>query len=576
MDQVEGLAVDFDVPAAMRDGVTLRADIYRPSGNGRWPTLLVRTPYSKTTKMILEAVDPLNTARAGFTVVLQDTRGRGSSDGVWKPFAFDRQDGFDSVEWAATLPSSNGSVGMYGESYLGWTQWSAAFDRPKALKAIAPALTWSDPSDGVLLRGGVPELGFCAYWTLLTGLGHLERLELTDEQLNEQSMAMVDDIDNLHLRGFWELPTTDMQVIKRHRIPAAEVLTRRLGDGEVVGPRVIGRYDDVELPTLNVGGWFDLFGQGVIDSYVEMSERGNEARLLIGPWAHDGWTDPIGEGLFGLLSSRWDVPNNELGDLALLQREFLRGYLDPDSNVGLPGKRVRYFVMGVNEWREADSWPPHGACPQNRFLRADGAISEEEPDADESAAEFQYDPADPVPTKGGAVMLPPAYTFGSVDQSEIEKRDDVLVFTSAELEHPLEVTGRVRLVLHAASSAPSTDWVARLCDVHPEGNSMNICDGILRVDGDAGGVARHEIDLWSTSHVFVRGHRLRIHLTSSSFPRWERNLNTGDQAARQFVTAHQMIHLSRENPSYIVLPVMGGFADSSPSPGARVTPSSTA
>jgi putative CocE/NonD family hydrolase len=217
---------------------------------------------------------------------------------------------------------------------------------------------------------------------------------------------------------------------------------------------------------------------------------------------------------------------------------------------------VRIFVMGRNQWRDEPGWPPARSVPQRWYLRSCGGLVNGGPDGAGHPSEFTYDPADPVPTVGGHTVMWSGYPAGPMDQGRVEDRADVLVFTSAPLEEDIEVTGRVRMVMHAASSASSTDWVARLCDVHPDGRSFNICDGILRVSEGADECARREIDLWSTSNVFLRGHRIRVHVTSSSFPRWDRNLNTGNQRESRHEVARQCLFHTAGRPSYIELPVV--------------------
>jgi hypothetical protein len=217
---------------------------------------------------------------------------------------------------------------------------------------------------------------------------------------------------------------------------------------------------------------------------------------------------------------------------------------------------VRIFVMGRNQWRDEPAWPPFRARQERWFLRAEGSLTQDGPAADERPSEFVYDPAVPVPTVGGHTVISPGYPAGPRDQASVEGRPDVLVFTSAPLPEDLEVTGRLQVILHAESSAPSTDWVARLCDVHPDGRSYNLCDGILRVCSGAEACERREIDLWSTSNVFLRGHRLRVHVTSSSFPRWDRNLGTGNQHKSAYQLARQRIHHDANQPSYIPLPAI--------------------
>jgi putative CocE/NonD family hydrolase len=221
----------------------------------------------------------------------------------------------------------------------------------------------------------------------------------------------------------------------------------------------------------------------------------------------------------------------------------------------MPEAPVRIFVMGRNEWRDLSSWPPKPVTIQPWFLHSDRSLSTARPDSADIESRFTYDPANPAPTLGGNGVMSPGYPAGPVDQARLEARDDVLIFTSDPLEHDVEVTGRVRVVLHAHSSARSTDWVARLCDVHPDGRSFNVCDGILRTAERADECARHEIDLWSTSNVFLRGHRIRVHITSSSFPRWDRNLNTGNQRDPRHQVAQQRVHHGRKRPSYIELPI---------------------
>ena len=257
-------------------------------------------------------------------------------------------------------------------------------------------------------------------------------------------------------------------------------------------------------------------------------------------------------------ASRDGVAVHPHGSRNDLQLAWLRRQLVPESGVELPDAPVRIFVMGRNVWRDEANWPPARSVEQRWFLRAGGSLAPSGPELGEPPSEFVYDPADPVPTVGGHCVLSRGYPTGPLDQAAVEARADVLVFTSEPLREELEVTGRVRVVLHADSSAPSTDWVARLCDVHPDGRSFNVCDGIVRVAAGADACVRYEIDLWSTSNVFLAGHRLRVHVTSSSFPRWDRNLNTGDQRASRHVPARQRIHHAADLPSAIVLPVIDG------------------
>ena len=316
------------------------------------------------------------------------------------------------------------------------------------------------------------------------------------------------------------------------------------------------------MPSFHVGGWHDLFLQGVLDDYAAMAALGRPARLVVGPWTHKAFADPIGELCYGSRARRLGVAAHPEGDLNDVLLAWFRRHLDggaPDEPE--QGPPVRLFVMGRDEWRDESSWPLSRARTERWQLIGDGSLRPEGTlvgvDGDAvSATSFLCDPAEPVPTRGGPVLLAPGMPSGPIDQRPIEARADVATFTSEPLACDLEVTGPVRVVLHGDSTAPSSDWVARLCDVHPDGRSFNLCDGICRVAAGADRLHRVEVDLWSTCNVFLAGHRLRVHVTGSSFPRWDRNLNTGDQRSPARRVARQRIHHGAERASWIELPVV--------------------
>lgn len=556
--RTRGVHVEFDVTARMRDGVALRANVYRPDGVGPWPTLLRRLPYGKDTpqEVAWAGIDPVQAARQGFLVVIQDTRGRFQSDGDWKPFRFEGQDGYDSVEWAAKLPGSNGLVGMFGGSYDGNTQWLAALEHPPSLAAITPLMTWSDPMDGVFARGGAMELGLGLMWALLLGPDQVSRSAGDALSIETRVQAVLDDWDLLPHRGYWALPVNDPRLLHYHGIEDVGAI-RALKSPDISSMcGIAGRQKLARVPSLHSGGWYDLFLQGTLDNYQAMAEMGYDCRLVVGPWTHPASTDPIGEQAFGIRAGRDGPACDQLGNWVDQQLGWLRERLTPETVAEPPGSPVRVFMMGRNEWRDMSSWPPKRVRPQRWFLCADGSLSPHMSESHESSSEFVYDPADPAPTVGGHTSMWPGYVPGPRDQRAVEARPDVLVFTSEPLRDDLEVTGRVRVLLQAASSASSTDWVARLCDVHPDGRSVNICDGIARVEHQANGCGCHEIDLWSTCNVFLRGHRLRVAVTSSSFPRWDRNLNTGRQDRARTGIAHQRVYHALPTASYVELPVM--------------------
>ncbi|HEX7290084.1 MAG TPA: CocE/NonD family hydrolase [Conexibacter sp.] len=544
-ERADGVHVAFDVPARMRDGTVLRANVYRPDGDGPWPVLLKRTPYSKDDHhgAVWEGLDPLEASRRGFMVVVQDVRGRFASDGVFEAYRWEREDGYDTVEWAARLPGANGRVGMYSGSYCGNTQWLAAADAPPSLAAISPALTWSDPTDGLLSRGGAVELGLALRWALENGWDTLGRLGLDEAERLRRTVGVVREWDRIVEDGYRELPLG--AAAERWGLPDLGGLAA-IGRSEVADRcRVTDLYERVRVPSLHTAGWYDIFAQGTLDNFAAMAAAGRDARLIVGPWSHHLFRDPVGELCFGLDSWRDGAPLS--GDWGDLQLTWLRSHLAPGARVELPERPVRIFVMGRNAWREESGWPLARAREQRWFLHADGSLAATAPDADAPPSAFAHDPADPVPTTGGNGELTPAFPNGPAAQGAVEARPDVLVFTSEPLQHELEVTGRVRVVLHGHGSAAAADWVARLCDVHPDGRSYNVCDGIVRIAEGADELRRIEIDLWSTSNAFLPGHRLRVHVAGSSFPRWDRNLAPG----------RQHVHHAAEWPSWIELPVVG-------------------
>ncbi|MEU3614415.1 CocE/NonD family hydrolase [Streptomyces sp. NPDC006872] len=560
------IQIEFDVPAEMHDGTVLRADVYRPGGTGPWPVLLARLPYGKQTPMMGVVLDPLAAARHGFMVVLQDTRGRFASEGEWEPFTYEEGDGYDTVRWAAALPGSNGSVGMIGGSYFGNTQWMAALSKPPELKAIAPMITWSDPDDGLWTRGGAIELGLSVPWSLLQGADTLMRRHSTDlDGLVNGITGLVQDFDGLARGGYGELPAGRFPAFARHDLPELGYERSRREPEWAASCQVAGRHAEVELPTFQVGGWFDIFGQGTLDNFTAMRRAGRSATLVMGPWTHTNWRHVVGDVNFGFAANS-DFMGMR-GRLHDMQFDWFRRILGddggeaPEPDTG----KVLLFVMGINQWREETEWPLSRAVDTDFHLRADGRLTQEPPSTAEQAEEFTYDPMDPVATTGGALLVgggllnADEFRPGPLDQAAVEAREDVLVFTTEPLTEDVEVTGRVRAVLFAATDGPSTDWVARLCDVDERGVSRGVTDGIVRVRAATPGeAAEHVVDLWSTSIVFRAGHRIRVQVTSSNFPRWDRNLNTGEpeESATTARVARQQVFHDPARPSRIVLPVV--------------------
>jgi putative CocE/NonD family hydrolase len=574
MGQPELITVEIDVPAWMRDGVVLRANIYRPAGEGRWPVLLSRLPYGKDLPAGRADLDPVQAARRGYVVIVQDVRGSGTSDGAWYPFQSEADDGVDTIAWAADLPYSDGQVGMYGGSYLGFTQWAAAVKQPRALKTLIPIATWADPFNGMIYRGGALELGISASWNMIMGLGELTRRHARDPQALGAALAgWAGDYDALGPEGFRSLPLREFAPLRRHGLASAffENIEAPLDRAAEPFPNltILGKHDRARIPTLNIGLWYDIFLADTITHYQAMREQGQPAKLLIGPWVHIRTSNPIGERNFGF-GAQGTLIDMRM-DLGKLQLRWFDHWLKGRDTGMLQEAPISLFVMGANVWRDEWEWPLARAVPTPWFLHEDGALSPEPPAA-ETPDWYDYDPANPVPTVGGATLImTPEYPPGPRDQRTIETRPDVLVYTSDPLRHDTEVTGPITVHLWAVSSAPDTDFVARLVDVMPDGRSFNLTDGIVRarhrnfalgeppspiVPGQA---YEYVIDLWATSNVFLAGHRIRLHVTSSSFPRWDRNPNTGHPfgADAELRVARQTILHDHDHPSYVILPLIG-------------------
>jgi uncharacterized protein len=586
MQMRQQVSVDFDVPAKMRDGVILRANVYRPVGEGPWPVLFTRLPYGKDLPLGTSLMDPTQVARRGYIVVVQDTRGRSNSEGAWNPMRNEILDGEDSVAWAAQLPYSNGDVGMYGISYFGFTQWAAAIQRPPALKVMIPVMTWNDPLNGVLFRGGALELGTTASWQMMMGLDVLLRRYRGDpdpRNLGGALYMLTKEMDALAKLGYWSLPLKEFGPLKRNDVAPVffESIEAPMGREQAAPLTILGRHEQVTVPTFNIGGWYDIFLQDTIENFRIMRSQGStpearQSKLLIGPWAHGVFSNPIGELDFGFASSAALIDLRI--DFVSLQLRWFDTFLKGIDTGILNEAPIKLFVMGANVWRDEQEWPLARAIETRYYLHSqghantlhgDGELSTGAPGTEPTDA-YVYDPARPVITHGGALLMTAEFRPGPFDQSSIEGREDVLVYSTPVLEQDVEVTGPVKVHLWAISSAPDTDFVARLVDVHPDGYAQNLTDGIIRAryrnfsHGGAeeliepGKAYEYEIDLWATSNLFKQGHRIRLDVTSSNFPRWDRNPNTGHVFGEddEVMVARQTILHDAAHPSYILLPLV--------------------
>ncbi len=553
------VVVERDVPVAMRDGVVLRADVYRSHDGSPAPGILLRTPYDKTSRAAAfrHALDPIHAVGEGFACVFQDVRGRYASDGDFVPFAQELEDGFDTVEWLAAQEWCDGHVGMTGASYCGATQWLAARQRPPSLRAIAPAVTASEYYEGWTYRGGAFELGFALFWTLASlGPEHARRLGGPADEIMEHFVSELDRIDDVYR----QLPLGDVADLERLASFYREWLDHPEDDAYWKAMAPNQAYGDIDVPALNIGGWYDIFLAGTLENFVRMrseapTERARTGqRLLVGPWTHGVWNGWHPERVFGTMAS------SDAIDLTGIQLDFFRCHLRegvpdaPESEAP-----VRIFVMGANVWRDEAQWPLARAEPTPWYLHARGGVAGGlSPIKPASAAhdEFDYDPADPAPTVGGATLLPGADVVsnaGPHDHGSPGARADVLSYESEPLSEPLEVTGPLNATLLVGSSAPRTDFVARLLDVHPDGRALLLAEGIARVKVEASPM-EVRIDLAATSNVFLAGHRVRLDVTSASFPRFDRNINRETEGAPQI--ARQAIFHDPDRPSRVDLPVV--------------------
>jgi uncharacterized protein len=565
------LLAEHNAPAGMRDGTVLRADIYRPAQGGPFPVLLVRTPYGEPMARgapVLPAVD------AGFAVVLQHCRGTGTSDGEFTPLENESADGVDTIEWCARQSWCNGCVGMYGPSYLGMVQFAAAVQAPQALKCLLPSLTPADYHGGLAYRQGALQLGQLLGWYTLKSAQTLLYRAAAGEDVSADMPALAGHMASM-ADGYRHLPAREAPAVSAILPAWQQWLDHEERDTFWNDLSYAGQRWRITTPALHVGGWFDLFLGGTLDNFQTLRRgaatghaRRNQA-LVIGPWTHADQTGTAGELHFGLLASAQAI------QLERLQIGFLRQFAR-DGEQEWDGPRVKLFVMGDNAWRDEDDWPLARTRWDRWYLHPGGSLSPAPPQPGAGASRFSYDPADPVPTVGGPTLISGgvdggvSWMGGPRDQRVIEGRPDVLSFTSQVLSEDLEVTGPLRVRLHAATSAADTDFTARLADVWPDGRSMGIADGIVRAryrDGTGraaaivpGRVYEYTIDLMATSQVFKAGHKLRVDISSSNFPCFDRNPGSGAPAAtataRDFVVARQAICHDAGRPSYITLPVI--------------------
>jgi putative CocE/NonD family hydrolase len=577
-----GLVIEKNVMVPMGDGVRLATDVYRPEGGGPFPVVLQLMPYNKELPGLLNfSFDVLRAAQSGYAVVVQDNRGRFASEGDFNPFFNDASDGADTVAWAAAQPWSTGQVGMAGASYFGATQWLTASAAPPALKAIAPFVTTDQYYESWAYQGGAFQLGFNLHWTLSSlALGELQRRAGAGEATLEDLGALIAAVDDNEAL-YWRLPL--------HNPPELRGLASYYDDWlehpsydefwKACAPRE--SYARITAPALNMGGWYDLFLKGTIANYLGMKQHGGSddarslQRLVIGPWAHGPLAGWFPERSYGTMSG------TDAADITGMQLRWFDHLLKGEDNGLRDEKPVRIFVMGANVWRDEEDWP----LPDTQFVdyfldsggrantaSGDGVLSTQSGGTD-GHDRYLYDPRDPVPTTGGASFLPGLFigaNAGPRDQRTVEQRHDVLCYSTEPLQTPLEVTGPVEAVVYVSSSVVDTDFTAKLVDVWPDGRAESVADGIIRARYreslsepslmDPGQVYELRIDLVATSNLFAAGHRVRLEISSSNFPRFDRNTNTGGTIASEteadFQPALNRVHHGGQHPSRLVLPLI--------------------
>jgi putative CocE/NonD family hydrolase len=543
-----------EVMVPMRDGIKLRTRIWKPVKEGSWPVVLERGYWPGMDAHVASIHGlPDHTESfpsAGYVYVGQQTRGS-LEGGMFFP---DAKDGYDCLDWISKQPWCNGAIAMYGRSFMGATQWLVAPERHPNLKAIVPQCIGSNCWGR----------GYWAHGALQ--LAHVARRIYRTET--------ADYSDRIEEFGGWEkfyrhlpLITLDEVAVRKVNRLWKEYVSHSYYDYYWKAMRITDKYDKIKIPVYVMGGWYDNYPGDAFDQFVGCRENGatDEIRIVINPSDHNNHV--VGDRDFGE-----DAEKDELA-LAIRWLDYVLKGTDNGVKAEPP---IKIFVMGENVWHYENEWPLARTIFTKYYFHSDGSkdgwLSTELPD-DEPPSSYIYDPDDPVPTLGGNHSSPQdnpdIIRVGAVDQRPNENRDDVLLFTGPTLEEDTEVTGPITVKLYAASSAKDTDFIVRLIDVYPDSTAYNLTEGIIRarfresiweppkplVDGE---IYEYSIELLPTSNVFKRGHRIRVHVTSSNFPLYNRNPNTGHEQgmSAELQVAHQTIFHDVERPSQILLPVI--------------------
>ena len=544
--------VEKNVAIPMRDGIKLYANIYKPYVEDRYPVILIRMPYGKDEPYCIMPAYGKYFARKGYICVVQDVRGKYASEGKFEPFVNEAADGYDTLDWVAEQTWCDGNIGMAGESYYGYTQWAVAcLDHPN-LKCIAPDETSADIYGTWIYHGNA----FC-----------LQTMGTWSYQMNARKA-------NNPLRlNYWYLPLITMVEDAGINCEYFKDWIKHPSRDPYWEPiNLCQKYNQVKIPVYHMGGWYDAFLADTINSWRAVKEKSDsmEARenqwLLIAPTDHEKTPSDTNKiGRLNIGEEAWSYDR--------LQR-FFDYWLKGIENGFDQTPRVEIFTMGNNEWRYEEDWPPANVEFKNYYfhsngnantLKGDGQLNITRPE-EEPADSYVYDPDDPVTVSLETELWSMAETLQ--DRARVEQRADVLVYTASRQEENLEITGPITVTLFAESSAQDTDFVAVLVDVFPDGYTHMIQEGIVRAryrnsDREAsliepGKIYEYMIDLWSTSYVVKKGHRIRVEITSSNFNRWDRNPNTGHDFGMDAETmkATQKVYHNNQHPSHLTLPVI--------------------
>lgn len=557
------ITIEKDKPVVMRDGTTLYADIYRPKDEHEYPILIMRTPYNKEDAQSMNYAHPSWYAKHGFVVIVQDTRGRWSSEGDFHPLIHEGEDGYDTIEWAVKLPNTIPKVGLYGFSYVGLSQLITAATKSPHLTCIAPFMCGSTELQSN--ENGAFALAQNLTWALFIS---------KDIAIRNGDLKLLREISTVSVQELYNyLPLPEVPVINKDLVPFYEKWLRGERNNLSSGHDL---YKNIHVPALHVGGWYDIYIDKTIENFIGIKERSSSPLaqdnqfLYLTPWFHMPWSRYVGELDFGK-----EAENR----IDYLQLRWFNKWLKEDEKAWIDPP-VQYFLMGENRWIQSNQWPPKETRELKLYLKSegkansingDGTLSTDFPNGGHDEDVYMYHPSIPVPAIGGRSGPDPVLTpMGPKNQIPIEIRNDILVFTSEVLEEDITVSGEIKIILYAATTVEDADFVVKLIDVYPDGRAFNIAEGILRASSRSpskapspvipGEIIRYEIKAGSVANVFRKGHAIRVDITSSLFPTFDRHpnqfLSSGEVSEASFKSATQTIYHNELYPSHLILPII--------------------